>query len=109
MISASQYVKQRGLKNLTEVSNMTGKPCQTLRNWYRDENDLFEIVITGCIETKKKTNPKGVNMKFKVILVAEDGEYPLTGAMSYDEAISYCKRHEGNYGEGQSLCVEVAK
>jgi hypothetical protein len=106
-LSASKYVKQRGLKNLTVVSNMTGKPCGTLRNWHRDENELFKIVITGCIETKKKTNLKGQDMKFKVILVAEDGEYTLTGAMSYDAAAAYCKRHENSYGEGQALCIEV--
>jgi hypothetical protein len=107
-LSASKYVKQRGLKNLTEVSNMTGKPCGTLVNWHRDENELFEIVITGCIETKKKTNLKKQDIKFQVLLVAEDGEYTQTGAMSYDDAIIYCKRHESNCGEGQTLCITVA-
>jgi hypothetical protein len=47
-------------------------------------------------------------MKFQVILVAEDGEYTLTGAMSYDAAAAYCKRHENSYGEGQTLCIELA-
>jgi hypothetical protein len=51
-MTASQSAKAAGLKSLTEVEQMTGKPCQTLRNWYRDERRLFDAVIRGCAAIK---------------------------------------------------------
>jgi hypothetical protein len=47
-------------------------------------------------------------MMYKVILIAEDGEYTLAGPMSEQAAIEYCDNHDSNYGEGQQLCIERA-
>lgn len=47
-MTASARAKQIGLKNLTQVSDMSGKPMQTLRNWDRENPYLFDIVIVGC-------------------------------------------------------------
>ena len=44
---------------------------------------------------------------FKVILVAEDGEYILyTG--SEEQCIAFCRRNSGSYGEGQELFIDEA-
>jgi hypothetical protein len=47
-------------------------------------------------------------MKYKVILVAEDGEYTLTDSLSYKACVRYCRDNEGNYGEGQHLEIREA-
>ena len=45
-------------------------------------------------------------MKYKVILIAEDGEYTVADRMSYDAAVRYIRDNLSNYGEGQELCIE---
>lgn len=45
---ASSRAKSIGLKSLTQVSGMGGKPMQTLRNWNRENPFLFDIVLVGC-------------------------------------------------------------
>jgi len=50
-MSASEYVKGQGLKNLQMVSHMTGVRRETLNNWYKDKFRLFEIVVEGCVAT----------------------------------------------------------
>ena len=45
---ASTRAKLIGLKSLTQVSGMGGKPMQTLRNWNRENPFLFDIVLVGC-------------------------------------------------------------
>jgi hypothetical protein len=55
-MTPSQQAKAAGLKNLTQVSEITGVSLNTLTNWHRDKPDLFRIVLIGCrnelLETK---------------------------------------------------------
>lgn len=54
-MTPSKKAKQAGLSSLAEVSQMIGKPPQTLNNWFNDEPELFDIVIIGC--SVKKHSP----------------------------------------------------
>jgi len=47
--TASQQAKSVGLKNLKQVTEITGAHRNTLRQWHRDKPDLFNIVLLGCI------------------------------------------------------------
>ena len=47
-MTTSSRAKQVGLKSLTQVSDMSGKPMQTLRNWNKENPFLFDIVLVGC-------------------------------------------------------------
>lgn len=47
-MTASETAKQAGLKNLSEVSELTGVSTQTLNNWHNDKPLLFRVVIAGC-------------------------------------------------------------
>jgi hypothetical protein len=46
--SPSRQAKSAGLKNLSEVSELTGVSTQTLNNWYNNKPMLFKVVIAGC-------------------------------------------------------------
>ena len=52
-MSASKEAKKLGVKNLTEVAEMTDQSLQTLRNWHRNKPKLFRVVIAGCVATKE--------------------------------------------------------
>jgi hypothetical protein len=56
----------------------------------------------------QQTTTEGTTMKYRVILVAEDGEYTLTDSLSYNACVRYCRDNEGNYGEGQHLEIREA-
>ena len=64
--------------------------------------------ITTPAKDGTTNNTEGNNMKYKVVLVAEDGEYTITGAMSFSSAVRFCKDNAKHYGEGQHLYIEVA-
>lgn len=53
-MTPTQYIQQRGLHNLAQVTALTGISRQTLSNWYHNRKRLFDIVVTGCIATLKK-------------------------------------------------------
>lgn len=48
-MTPAQQVKAAGLKSLEQVSRLTGKPTETLRNWHRDNPALFDVVVRGCV------------------------------------------------------------
>lgn len=50
----SKDCKLAGLKSLVELSQITGKPVQTLINWHRDDPVLFNVVLTGAVAIKNK-------------------------------------------------------
>ena len=50
-MTPSQKTKASGLK-LVEVSNLTGVSIQTLTNWYKNKNELFNVVLSGCVNKK---------------------------------------------------------
>jgi len=45
----AQQAKDAGLKNLTQVKDITGVSLQTLTNWHRDKPKLFAAVLAGCV------------------------------------------------------------
>lgn len=47
-MTPSQKTKASGLK-LVEVSNLTGVSIQTLTNWFRNKPELFDVVLSGCV------------------------------------------------------------
>lgn len=47
-MTPSQQAKAAGLKNLSQVAELTGQSLQTLTNWQRNKPDLFRIVLAGC-------------------------------------------------------------
>lgn len=58
MPSPSQKTKASGLK-LVEVSNLTGVSIQTLTNWYKNKNELFNVVLSGCVVKKLNNSVEG--------------------------------------------------
>lgn len=50
----SQQAKASGLKSLEQMSQMVGKPTETLRNWHRDSPELFRILLAGCVLEKDR-------------------------------------------------------
>lgn len=51
--TASSYVKSRGLKNIKQMIELTGRDRSTLNRWFNNERVWFEIVVTGCLEANK--------------------------------------------------------
>lgn len=41
------------MKSLKEVADMTNQSSETLINWYKKKRELFEVVIVGCVVTKR--------------------------------------------------------
>lgn len=52
-MTPSQQAKAAGLKNLLEVSKLTGVSTQTLDNWAKNKPKLFSVVIAGCVSKSK--------------------------------------------------------
>lgn len=48
-MSPSRQAKAAGLKNLSQVSELTGVSLQTLTNWHKNKPKLFNIVLLGCL------------------------------------------------------------
>lgn len=53
-MTAAKQAKAAGLKNLSQVSEMTGQSLQTLRNWSIHKPELFAVVLKGCQQMKKE-------------------------------------------------------
>ena len=49
IMTPSQQAKAAGLKNLTQVKDITGVGLNTLTNWHRDKPKLFKAVVAGCV------------------------------------------------------------
>lgn len=47
-MTAAEQAKLAGLPGLQTIADMTGKSRGTLGNWYRDNPELFAIVLAGC-------------------------------------------------------------
>lgn len=47
-MTPSQKAKAKGLKSLSQVSEITGVSKQTLSNWAKNKPDLFDTVLAGC-------------------------------------------------------------
>ena len=47
-MTAANEARAAGLGSLAAVARMTGKTQQCLRNWHRDNRELFDIIIAGC-------------------------------------------------------------
>ncbi|MES0445050.1 MAG: hypothetical protein ABUJ92_00755 [Desulfobacterales bacterium] len=52
-MTASQEAKQIGVPSLEWAARQIGKPSQTLRNWHRENHNLFRAVIVGVNELRK--------------------------------------------------------
>lgn len=52
-MTTSEKAKAAGLKNLNELSEITGQSTQTLRNWDINKPELFNIVLKGAADKKK--------------------------------------------------------
>ena len=50
--TALQNCKIAGLKNLKELSELTGRSVNTLRNYSDNFPGLFEIILLGAAEKK---------------------------------------------------------
>lgn len=48
-MSASEYIKSKGLPSLAYVADAVGKHRDTINNWYHKEFALFEVVVAGVV------------------------------------------------------------
>ena len=53
-MTPSEYVKSRGLKSLTFVSEETGVSSRTLINWFHNYPRRFEIIVKGCLYEQER-------------------------------------------------------
>lgn len=53
-MSASKKAKQLGAKSISSIARQIGRPRNLLENWYKSYPELFESVIIGCVEIKKR-------------------------------------------------------
>ena len=53
-MKTSEKAKAAGLKNLAELAEITNRSTETLRNWDKNNPELFEIILKGAIEQKNK-------------------------------------------------------
>lgn len=53
-ITASEMVKSAGMKNLSEMADITKQSTQTLNNWFNNKRELFKVVLVGCCEIVKQ-------------------------------------------------------
>lgn len=60
MTPSQQAKAQAGMK-LSEVSELTGVSPQTLTNWHKHKQQLFKVLLKGCVVEKGNiwTKPKG--------------------------------------------------
>ena len=52
-MKTSEKAKAAGLKNLAELSEITGQSPQTLGNWNKNKPELFAIVLLGAAKFKQ--------------------------------------------------------
>ena len=55
MNTAAKAAKAAGLKNLKEVTALTGISAQTLDKWYKNRPELFNIILMGCKVASKES------------------------------------------------------
>ena len=48
----SELCKLSGLDNLKELSDLTGKPVQTLIRWFENDRVFFNVLLLGAVATK---------------------------------------------------------
>lgn len=53
-MTASEQAKMVGLKNLKEMSELTGQRSDTLGYWSRNSPKLFEAALKRAVEKKDK-------------------------------------------------------
>ncbi len=51
-MKCSEYVKSEGIKSLTLLSEITGVPITTLRDWYKTRRKAFDYLIIGVLNTE---------------------------------------------------------
>ena len=50
-MTPSKQAKAAGLRNLKQVSEMTGRSVGTLHSYHKQFPKLFEIILIGCKNT----------------------------------------------------------
>ena len=45
----SPFVRQFGIKGLSEMGRLTGESEQTLNNWYKNNNKRFMLILKGLL------------------------------------------------------------
>lgn len=53
-MTPSEQAKQAGLKNLAELSEITGRSRKTLDNWFKRCPRFFEVIVAGAVAVKKR-------------------------------------------------------
>ena len=53
-MTPSDTAKAAGLKNLSQVRDLTGTSLQTLDNWHKNKPKLFAVVLSGCVAIVNK-------------------------------------------------------
>jgi hypothetical protein len=52
-MTPAKQAKAAGLNSLAEVASITRQSVQTLSNWSKYKPELFAVVISGCVMSKK--------------------------------------------------------
>ncbi len=60
-MTASEKAKALGLKNLKQVSEITGRSASTLNAWNRSDPAFLHIVLMGCAAHQLATISNDIN------------------------------------------------
>jgi len=92
-VSANKQAKALGLKNLIEVSELTGRNNRnTFHNWYNTSPELFNIVLLGCIKAKK-LKEQGVNESIFDKNLSIANQVKAAGLKSIEEMVYLVQKH----------------
>lgn len=73
-MSASETAKSLGLSSIKEASDICNKPVKTLYNWYKENNQLFSVLMDGCAANRKPSAKGGKNKYWYIKIANRDDE-----------------------------------
>lgn len=101
-MTASEYIKSKGLPSLAYVAKAVGRHPDTLHNWYKDSFKLFEIVVAGvAIKFFPNLILKDLSHAKPVAWCDEDGNI-----ISEYESVGQAARYTHVYKAGISRCCK---
>ena len=113
-MTAAEQAKQAGLKNLKQVTEMTGTRENTLRNWHRKRPALFRIVLAGCVAETAKAEEKAATRTSQVKIYTDYYELTIDGVLKVVEFTCLVSKHKEiltklTYQKDDSKKLEILK
>jgi len=59
---AGAAAKEAGLKSLKHMSQICGRSTSTLKDWYANDRQAFEVMLLGCVTIYNMSKLKGLGV-----------------------------------------------